>query len=319
MKTPRRVWIAGVASIAFCLFVAVMCWWQPDAWAVFLMWPRWLWLVPGLLLAALSWHRLAKHFAVTAGILWLGYAGVFVEELHWHPQPATPAGVPVRVVSLNCDLGNKMAAAEVITLNPDIAFFQESPTGRDVAAVAQRLYGPEAGFAVTGNTALIARGHVTPVAVARPWNGHFTEARVSLTNGSQVAVICLRLWPYNLRADVWTPDCWRDQADVRRRQRELLDWLIERTNGIPRDLPLIVGGDFNLAGNDALLRRLKPRLHDTFLSAGTGLGNTLINEFPFVRIDQIWTSYDIHPTRVFVRRTVNSDHRMVVADLIIRR
>ena len=84
-------------------------------------------------------------------------------------------------------------------------------------------------------------------------------------------------------------------------------------------MPLIVGGDFNLAGNDALLRRLKPRLHDTFLVAGTGLGNTLINEFPFVRIDQIWASDHFQPLQVTVHRTQYSDHRLVVADLILRR
>jgi endonuclease/exonuclease/phosphatase (EEP) superfamily protein YafD len=84
-------------------------------------------------------------------------------------------------------------------------------------------------------------------------------------------------------------------------------------------MPLIVGGDFNLAGNDALLRRLKPRLHDTFLISGTGLGNTLINEFPFVRIDQIWVNDAVRAAHVFVRRTENSDHRMVIADLVLPR
>jgi len=317
MKIPARVWIASVASIAFCLFAAVICWWQPDSWAVFLIWPRWLWIVPGLLLAGLSWHRPAKRFGVVAGLVWLVYAGIFVEELHWHLRPSVPAGVPFRVVSLNCAGGNKLAAAEVIALNPDIAFFEESPSAREVAEVAHKLYGTDAGFAVNGDTSLIARGRVAPVDVARQWKMHFTEARVTLTNGSQVDAICVRLWPYNLRADVLTPDCWRDQADVRHRQRELMNWLIERMDSIPCDVPLIVGGDFNLAGNDAMMRMLKPRLHDTFLVAGTGLGNTLINEFPFVRIDQIWASDTVSASRVFVRRTINSDHRMVVADLVL--
>ena len=319
MKTSVRVWSASVASIAFCFFVSAVCWWQPDAWAAFLIWPRWLWLAPALLLTGLSWHRSAKRFAMVAGLVWLVYVAIFVEELHCHPHPSVPTGVPVRVVSLNCDCGNKLAAAEVIALNPDIAFFQESPTTREVAAIALQLYGRDDGFVVTGNTSLIARGRVTPVAVARPWNMHITEARVTLTNESQVAIISLRLWPYDLRTDLWTPDCWRAQADARRRQRKLIDWLIERTAGIPRDIPLIVGGDFNLAGNDALLQSLKPRLHDMFRAAGTGWGNTLINEFPFVRIDQIWGNDAVHAAHVFVQRTKNSDHRMVVADLNLPR
>ena len=323
MKPFVRVWIAAAASSAFCLVLTGVCGWQPDSCAVLLIWPRWLWLAPGLLLAAGAWQRSRPWFTGAAGLAWLVYAGIFVEELHWHLQPAAPAGVPVRVVSLNCAGGNKFAAAEVIALNPDIALFQESPSRPEIAAVARQLNSSTAGFAMTrdtaGDTSIIACGHVEQLAVDRPWNIHFTEARVTLTNQLQVAVICLRLWPYDLRADVWTPDCWRTQADVRHRQRELLNWLVMRMAGIPRNLPLIVGGDFNLAGNDALLRLLQPRLHDSFLTAGTGLGNTLINELPFVRIDQLWVNDHIPPLQVRVQRTQNSDHRLVVADLIIRR
>ena len=323
MKTFVRVWGASGISIICCLFMMVVSWWQPDGWAVVLIWPRWLWIAPGLLLTGLAWHKGAKRFAVTGLLAWLIYAGLFVEELHWHPQPSAPAGVPVRVVSLNCAGGNKFAAAEVIALNPDIAFFQESPSRSEVARVAHQLNSLDPSFAMTrdtaGDTSIIARGHIELVPVARPWNIHFTEARVTLSNDIQVAVICLRLWPYDLRVDVWTPDCWRTQADVRHRQRELMNWLVERIADIPRNLPLIVGGDFNLAGNDAMVQLLSPRLRDSFCVAGTGLGNTLINEFPFVRIDQIWVSDNIQPAHVFVRRTVNSDHRMVVADLILPR
>jgi len=67
------------------------------------------------------------------------------------------------------------------------------------------------------------------------------------------------------------------------------------------------------------LRRLKRRLHDTFLIAGTGLGNTLINELPFVRTDQIWINDGMRAAHVFVRRTEHSDHRMIVADLVLPR
>lgn len=364
MKTPIRVLGASVVSVVLCLIATVACWQQPDPWAAILIWPHWFWLIPALLLTGLSWHRNAKWFATLTGLGWLAFAGFFIEELHWHPPGLAPAGEKLRVVSLNCAGGNKLAAAEVINLNPDIAFFQESPDAHDIAAVARQLYGRDAGLALGGrkvasaevialnpdirvdhhspatpevtavahsrnsphtvltigaDTMIIARGQVTPVAVENPWNMNFTEARVTLTNGLQVAVICLRLMPYSLRADVWSPDYWDTQAEVRRRQHMLLDRLIKRLDNIPRELPLIVGGDFNLGGNDALLRRLKPRLHDTFLSAGSGLGNTLINEFPFVRIDQIWINDAVYATQVFVQRTENSDHRMVIADFVLPR
>ena len=46
------------------------------------------------------------------------------------------------------------------------------------------------------------------------------------------------------------------------------------------------------------------------------LGDTLVNDFPFVRIDQIWSDAHCTPQSVVVHRTVNTDHRMVVCDLL---
>ena len=305
--------------MAFCLGMAAVCWWQPDPCAALLIWPRWLWVGIGLGSALAGWHRPAQRLALGLCLLWLGFAALFVEEIHGHRPVPRLDGEPLRVVTVNCYGSNPRVAMEVIQLNPDLVLFTESPIQREVATVAQQLYGMDAWVAATADTSIIARGRVAAVPVPPPWNDHFAEARVTLANGLERAVIAARLSPYDLRADVGSPRYWRVQCAIRRQQRAQLDWLVQRIAAIPPGVPLIVGGDFNLAGNDALLRSLQPRLHDTFRAAGTGLGNTLINEFPFLRIDQIWASAAVPAVHVVARRTEHSDHRLVIADLVLPR
>ena len=68
-------------SIACCLIVAFIFWVQPDAFAAVLVLPRWLWIVPGLLLAVLGWTRERKRVATVAAALWLLYTLCFLQEL----------------------------------------------------------------------------------------------------------------------------------------------------------------------------------------------------------------------------------------------
>ncbi|MBI4474447.1 MAG: hypothetical protein HY646_17385 [Acidobacteria bacterium] len=77
----------------------------------------------------------------------------------------------------------------------------------------------------------------------------------------------------------------------------------------------MVGGDFNAAAGDASDRDLQPDLHDAFAEAGRGWGNTLLNDLPVVRIDQIWVSRHFRAVNVRAYRTRYSDHRAVVCDL----
>jgi vancomycin resistance protein VanJ len=92
-------------------------------------------------------------------------------------------------------------------------------------------------------------------------------------------------------------------------------WQIDR---VPPFVPLIVGGDFNAPAGDRIYRALPPRLRSTFRDGGKGWGNTVLNDFPIARIDQIWASDHFRTATVVARKTVNSDHRMVICDLLLR-
>jgi endonuclease/exonuclease/phosphatase (EEP) superfamily protein YafD len=270
------------------------------------------------------------RFVVAVGILWFLYAAVFVDEIagltRWRRWPSAewqtvrPNNTVLRVVSLNCAGGTKEAAEEVARYRPDIVLLQETPMQHEIKPLARLISGKESDVIVGAkpslNTSIIARGRVTPVPVPAGWSYYFTRARIQIGEQPVIEVICTRLSPYDPTVDLWSPACWREQLAVRRQQREQMEWLVRQLDSIPKDVPVIVGGDFNAGGRDALFRSLHPRLHDAFREGGIGWGDTLINEFPFIRIDQIWVSDHFRATSVVARRAVHSDHRMVICDLV---
>ena len=72
----------------------------------------------------------------------------------------------------------------------------------------------------------------------------------------------------------------------------------------------------NAPAGDAIFRLLQPHLRDTFLDGGLGWGDTIVNDIPLQRIDQVWVSPTFRTAEVVARKTQNSDHRIVVCDLL---
>jgi len=310
-------------SIALCLAVAFIFFLQPDACAAILVLPRWLWIIPGIVLALLGLTRGRKQIAVAALALWCIYAAFFVQEFRSLirsrtqniSETARKNGTAIRVISLNCAAGNEKAAAEVANYHPDIVLFQESPSRPAVKRLAPTILGPDAEILVGYDVSLTARGKLTPITPGNAQNAPFGHARIELPSGLVVEVFSIRLHPYGIRADLWSPACWREQSENRKYQREQFKWLAREVEKIPADVPIILGGDFNLPAGDKLFQILPPRIRDTFPIAGHGWGDTLDNDTPFVRIDQIWCDNHFQPISTVVQRTVNSDHRMVISDL----
>jgi hypothetical protein len=320
-----QVLVSGVSTL-LCFTVAVAFWFQPDSWAALLVLPRWLWLAPALAFALLGgWTGRRKVLTIAVAALWLLYAALFVEEAsdltRWQRWPSSEwqnaheQGAAIRVVSLNCS-GDEKAFAEVAAYRPDVVLLQESPGRLDVLRMADEVAGPGADAVCGGDVSIIVRGKLTPVPAPKLGNVAFTHVRAQLASGLRADVICVRLHPYDIRVDLWSPSCWRAQSANRQLQRWQIEQLLERIQSIPDTVPLIVGGDFNLPANDRMLQAFAPRLRDTFRERGRGLGNTLDNDISFLRIDQIWRSDQFRAATVVTRRTVYTDHRMVVCDLL---
>jgi len=82
--------------------------------------------------------------------------------------------------------------------------------------------------------------------------------------------------------------------------------------------PHIVCGDLNTPPRGMVYGSLARRWQDTFAAAGMGFGYTFASRAPLLRIDYVWLSPGLRPVRVLVPPSRASDHRPVVADVVLR-
>jgi endonuclease/exonuclease/phosphatase (EEP) superfamily protein YafD len=307
------------AALSWCYAV------RPDAGAAVTAWPVWVWVPLGLAIAALGWSRSTKLAFLVICLLWLLYVGIFAEEPRGllrrrglseaEFRAAREDARGLRVVSLNCAGGSAKAAAEVHRHDPDIVLVQESPSEDAVRALAEELYGPDAAVAWGLDASIIARGRAE--AVVHGLGPHIAVADVKLASGLNVCAISVRLSPPASRFDIWSAGHWREQASVRRLHREEMKAVALLLDTLPGDPAIILGGDFNAPAGDAAIGLLRPRLHDAFPQAGIGWGNTVLNDLPILRFDQVWASGHLRAAAVRTEETLHSDHRMVICDLVI--
>lgn len=313
----------GVSAL-LCLGVAVCYHLRPDALAALTVFPVWGWFGLGMVLMGLGWRR--GHVAVRwVGALWVFFLLGLAEEPRslartlW-PVAAVEKGRGVRVVSLNCSAGDPLAAAEVAQWKPDVVLLQESPSRSDVEKLTRRLFGEEGGFVWGVDGSIVARGEVTERVLSPYLAGTFVQAGVRLPSGDglgkgrEIEVLSLRLITPPFRFDWWSGAGRKAYRAHRELQREQMNGVRARLLDIEPERAVVLGGDFNAPQGDAIFEVLRPRLRDSFARAGRGWGNTIINEFAVLRIDQIWASTQLQPREVRAYRTQNSDHRAVVAD-----
>jgi endonuclease/exonuclease/phosphatase (EEP) superfamily protein YafD len=92
-------------------------------------------------------------------------------------------------------------------------------------------------------------------------------------------------------------------------------WLAER---LPADKPALVVGDFNTPCDSAFLDVFRDHgWTEAFFSAGRGWSATWPMPVPVLCIDQIWGSPRVRFTGAEVVTTPLSDHRAVVADVVM--
>lgn len=308
-------------SMAACAIVSVAYVGRFDTCAAITVFPVWVWFGAGFGPVVLLLRRRGNRWVMLAMLTWLVFLLAFAEE-PWSllrlvtPTP-TSAGERLRVVSLNANIGNRDVLEDLARFRPDLVLLQESPSQAEVETIARRLFGDEGTFVYGVDASLIARGAVMPAELPIELRGYLVQARVRLPSGREVAVISTRLTPGVFRLDLWSPDCWREQAENRRNRREQIGRIVSQVQSVPDEIPIIVGGDFNAPQGDAVFRLFRPRLRDAFAVAGRGWGNTITNDFPFLRIDQIWVSEALEVRSVMARKTAHSDHRMVVCDLAL--
>jgi endonuclease/exonuclease/phosphatase family metal-dependent hydrolase len=217
-----------------------------------------------------------------------------------------------RVITANCAGGNADVAAEALEYEPDIVLLQESPSEPELQRILERHPGYSLVSGYDAST--IARGDLEELPVEQDHLGFLTIAEAMLGDRPVTVMNTRLLLPY-CDIDLWRPAAWRAAGEGFRAREAQMDAIAHYIQEIKPNTPLIVGGDFNSPPGDSLFRKLRPRLRDSFPEAGIGLGNTIINDIPISRIDQVWVSQHFRVHSVLARRTEHSDHRLVLCDL----
>jgi len=282
-------------SLGLTLILAITYSLRPDPMTAIHWWPIAFW-VPVALLPFLP--RFWKHGKGPLTILVLNLAAIawFDSGWRWLVPASEQAGI--RVVSLNCEAGNTEAVREALRAGADVVLLQEVPGDDDVIAE-----GRAAGYSfaiVAPDTAILSRSPFRETAHEIDFVAGETEV-----NGQPIKVVSLRLLPPVFRLDLYNPAAWKQYSEDAVRRRDRVREILRRTG------PDLIGGDFNTA-SPALFR--KTEFREAAASAGRGWAGTGTNDYPFARVDQIWAGPLLTFTQSFVRKTENSDHRMVVAD-----
>lgn len=320
--------------------LVVLCFWvRWDRVALITIVPFLFWCVFGLVLAVLSLGCRRTRPGVMVAVLWV-LTFTRADELHIWANLGTPAPLPasagsapeadghktLRLVSFNTHLKSLPAAREVLAWNPDIVFLQEAPPQSALEPMARELFGAGALVIHRPDCAILARGRAlqlfdfqwpVPLPGGVPWA---VCARLTLPDGRTIDLLNVHLLQAETSARFWTRQAWRDHAENRRNRRFQLALLLSShqtaTARLPR-VPLIVAGDFNAPAKDGALFALPGAgFRDSYTHASGKPGNTFPNNFPIQRIDQCWLSPDLIPLRHGTSRSVHSDHRMVIVDML---
>lgn len=304
------------------LTLTCLHWFQFDSLAAVTLVPPWLWLVPATILIGISFRSTTRKIVVANLVVWSTFIGLNVEEARSLIRPdnlpqrtseSPEEQAEIRVVSLNCHVGSEKAALEVLSVRPDIVLFQESPGTTRLEEIASALFGEQGNFISCGDTSIVSRGELTPIMSDK--SSHFAHAKISFPDGQQVDVVSLRLSPPVFRIDFWNAGFWKSHQKTRQKHRTQIEEIVDHLENTSQTDLWIVGGDFNLPGNDGALSPFED-LTDTFFQAGSGWSNTGTNQYPLFRVDQIWISNRLRCSGHRTFKTEHSDHRMVVVDLL---
>ena len=304
--------------------LAVLYWWPGDSTLpgeIVTIWPPELWAAVFAVIASLV--GLADR---RSGMATLAAVLVFVlATSEWLPlmrsrtfdgDPAPPGSTRLRLVTWNVARSPDLAALE--PLRPDVCLFQESAPVRGQAALSPHWSGFH--WAGTLDPAVFSRYPLETVEMAGigPWAPPQAVV-LDLPSGVRILVVNVRLVLPGIVRKLASPG---DAIDLRSAHaerilqfRRLGEGVAARRASLGR-IPAVVCGDFNTSARAASVRALHP-LADIWPRAGRGWGGTMGADLPIARIDQCWTSEGVVPLQAWVERGRGSDHRLLVADLLI--
>ena len=265
-------------------------------------------------------------FAIVGGLLLKSQLVIVTAA----PLPA--AATAIRVMSWNAYFLNKNTDGflrAVAEQQPDLIAIQE--LGNQLATVIpdqlrarypyQELYptGSPSGMAVLSRYPFLT----TSLPDFDEVQGCNCQVITLEIEGTTVTLINAHPWPPEF-AFTWTGH-WSDVLGLdTAKQDPIFDAILAQIDQATS--PLLVMGDLNTMPFQPNVQRLQAILTDRFMEAGTGMGYTFPLEgkdynfppIPFMRIDYIFHDRAWTATQLAVGTIEGSDHRYVVADLVLR-
>jgi len=293
---------------------------------VLLFLPQLVLAVPGLiLLPAAIWR--ARH------LIWLLIAALLTVAVplmgfSWSSQQAVE-GVPLRVMTYNVQLWQRrnMPAIlnEILAADPDVLCLQDA---RDAKNTRFASYLQRRNVAMFGQYVFVTKFPIVDATVGDiSYDGEthtYLRARIDVA-GTEVVIFTAHLvTPRDALSPLRSPALWRlGLSEIRQNQSQRMRQarqLVEDSRGIAG--PLVIAGDLNAPPASLVTRMLTDQgLVDAFSAAGRGygytFGHTLLVGRPFLRLDRILASRHLTPVRAWVGGASGSDHRPVIADLVL--
>jgi endonuclease/exonuclease/phosphatase (EEP) superfamily protein YafD len=326
----RRIgWTLVGASLLLHLFTVYCFSRQPDRFTAFTVVPIWLWGGIGLGLASIAFYFLRAPLSLIMTAVWAITLLVGADEAKVLANIGKPAPLPgpaapvegkavIRVLTLNCAIfkfGNP--APDIAAWQPDIVLLQEA-FPYQVRQVADVLYGGRGDYRAHQTTGVVTRWKI--LQEVRDPTRRDQEVTLQLPDGQSMVVVNVHLTTAATDLRLWRRSAWtthRNNRALRLHELSLTRQVLEQTTAFP-NVPTLIGGDFNAPATDIVHRQLSGEFVDAFSAAGTGWGDTYQRRFPILRIDHIYATRHLVPVRSRVAATRHSDHRMVVADFLLK-
>ena len=349
-KPHRKVplWLLTLIYVygAILATLTVLNWSGADRWwfgALNLYLPQVIWIAPGIFLTILS-LKMARHW-VWVPLLFIVWVLGPIMGFCWHlwKPPESAGNLPMRVMTWNIKYyaGNNESTQltliyDIDRIKPDVVFLQDAEGLLSGALedffrrwnvrsfgqyiIASKLPLDEAevrwiSFSGQKHTCLRCQLHIGAAAITL-YNVHFQTPRWELNSFREA-----KRRPWYLPRAIQGLE---NNVEARLTQARAIRDLIKQDHG-----PVIVAGDLNSPDASLVCATLRNAgLHDAFAEGGRGYGYTyghslLRHRLPWLsvswmRIDHIMISSQLQSQRCMTGAGNASDHRPVIADLVLR-
>jgi endonuclease/exonuclease/phosphatase (EEP) superfamily protein YafD len=333
MSTLRRRsgWTLVGLSLLLHLFTVYCFGLQPDQFAAFTVLPIWIWGGFGLLFSMVAFYFLRAPLSLIMTGVWAVTLLVGADEARvlaniGKSEPLPGARFPIdgepvlRVITLNSAYFSFGSPAKDLAIwEPDIVLLQDVHP-QHVRAIADTLYGGHGDYRAHNTSGIVTNGKIKREIRNPNPSSRNQQVTIDLPGGSSLEVVNVHLASAATDLRFWKRSTWRAHRTnraLRATELTLVEQILEQTTNFP-NTATVFGGDFNAPAPDIVLRQLSSDFVDAFAAVGTGWGNTFQRRLPILRIDHIYATSSVTPISCRAVTTRHSDHRMVVADFLIR-